>query len=587
MKNEPSFNVGKIRQPIVTVAGHVDHGKTSLLDAIRSSSVAEGEAGAITQKISFTAFTAEKLKIACPLIEKKGLQLDIPGFLFIDTPGHAAFNNLRKRGGSLADLAILVIDINEGIKPQTAEVIQILKQNKTPFIIALNKIDKINGWSKIGNEMSESVERQSTHVRQVFDERLYTLIASLQNYGLDPELYYKISDFTKQIAMVPCSARTREGIPEILMMLCGLSQRFLKKQLILGDKAKGVVLEIKKDKNLNYIESILYDGTLRVGDEIAIATFEKPILTKVKAIHVIQPLSFKFKAEERASAASGIRLQLSDRVDILPGMPFMTFDKLGDAEKEFKKEVAGNIELDKKGIIIKADSLGSLEAMLVLLRDVNIKIVKAGIGEINKIDILSAKANLSIDELDAVVLGFNVGLDEEAKELVKELGNIKVLKEEVIYKLIENFQKFRDEKNKEIEKARLMELSRVCKLEVLHQHVFRNSNPAIFGVRIVSGNIISGMEVIDGKNETIGRIKNIQSDGKSVEEAKEGMEVAISISGLSFDRHLKDTKYLYSQISEKQFKKFKDNRDLLSSGEISALQEIKQIKQLRDGSWGG
>ncbi|HLD98485.1 MAG TPA: translation initiation factor IF-2 [Candidatus Nanoarchaeia archaeon] len=579
----------KIRQPICTVAGHVDHGKTSLLDSIRSSSVAEGEAGAITQKISFTSFTADKLKVACPLIDKKGIKLDIPGFLFIDTPGHAAFNNLRKRGGSLADLAILVIDINEGIKPQTAEVIQILKQNKTPFIIALNKIDKINGWNSSGGEleMSESIERQPIHVRQMFDEKIYTLMASIQNYGFDPELYYKITDFTKQIAMVPCSAKTHEGIPEILMVLCGLSQKFLKQQLMLGNKAKGVILEIKKDKNLNYIESILYDGVLSVGQEIAIATFENAIITKVKSIHVIQPLSVKFSSQESVSAAAGIRLQLGDKIDVLPGMPFMTFDKLEDAEKEFKKEIAGNIELDKKGVIIKADSLGSLEAMLVLLRESNIKVVKAGIGSINKTDILSAKANLNIDALDAVVLGFNVGLDEEANELSKGYGNIKVICDEVIYKLIENFQKFREEKNKEIEKSRLMELSRVCKLEILHQYVFHNSNPAIFGVKIVAGDIVSGMEVIDNNNEVIGRIKNIQADGKGVEEAKEGMEVAISIPGVTFDRHLKDMKYLYSEISEKQFKKFKDNRDLLSSSEISALQEIKQIKQTRNSSWGG
>ena len=138
----------KIRQPIVTVVGHVDHGKTSILDSLRDSCVQEDEAGGITQKISFTSYPMDQLKTACPLIDKNGIQLNIPGFLLIDTPGHAAFTNLRKRGGSLADLAVLVIDINDGIKPQTAEVIQILKHNKTPFIIALNKIDNISGWKK-------------------------------------------------------------------------------------------------------------------------------------------------------------------------------------------------------------------------------------------------------------------------------------------------------------------------------------------------------------------------------------------------------------------------------------------------------
>src|SRR3989304_2096794 len=154
----------KIRQPIVTVCGHVDHGKTSILDALRGSSVQSGEAGGITQKISFTLFPSEQLKKACPLIEKQGINLDFPGFLFIDTPGHAAFTNLRKRGGSLADLAVLVIDINEGIKPQTSEVIQILKANKVPFVIALNKIDSISGWQKHDN-LKESIESQAINAR--------------------------------------------------------------------------------------------------------------------------------------------------------------------------------------------------------------------------------------------------------------------------------------------------------------------------------------------------------------------------------------------------------------------------------------
>lgn len=576
-----------IRQPIVTVAGHVDHGKTSLLDSIRSSSVADDEAGAITQKISFTSFSYEKLKVACPLIDKKGLKLEIPGFLFIDTPGHAAFNNLRKRGGSLADLAIVVVDINEGIKPQTAEVIQILKQNKTPFIVALNKIDRINGWKKVGDELEQSLEMQPSHVRQDFDEKYYTLVSAFQNYGFDPELYYKISDFSKQLVFVPCSAKTKEGIPEILMMLCGLSQRFLKQNLYLGKEAKGVVLEIKKEKNINYIESILYDGVLKVGDEIAIASFDNTYTTKVKAIHKILPLSFKFASESQVSAAAGIRIQICDKIDILPGMPFMTFENIDDAKKEFKKEISGNIELDKKGIIIKADSLGSLEAMLVLLREANIKVVKAGIGNINKVDILSAKANINIDELDAVVLGFNVEIDEETKMLARDITQVKIMTEKVIYKLIENFSLYREEKTKEIEKERMMELAKVAKVEILPQYVFRNSNPAIFGVRILAGKLSSNMEVIDSNDEVIGRIKNIQSEGKSVQEASEGMEVAISIPGLSFDRHLKDVKFLFSQISEKQFKKFRDNKDLLTSNEISALQEIRQIKQNKNNEWGG
>ncbi|MFA5993242.1 MAG: translation initiation factor IF-2 [Candidatus Pacearchaeota archaeon] len=571
----------KIRQPIVTVAGHVDHGKTSLLDAIRCSSVAECEAGNITQKISFTWFTTEYLKKSCPLIEKNKIELEIPGFLFIDTPGHAAFNNLRKRGGSLADLAILVIDINEGIKPQTTEVIQIMKANKTPFVIALNKIDRIGGWSKISEALNENIERQPQHVRQEFDEKLYTLIGALNSYGIDPDLYYKITDFTKHIALIPCSAKTKEGIPELLMVLCGLSQRFLKQQLTLGNKAKGVILEIKQEKAMNFIEAILYDGTLSVGDEIAIATFDEPVSTKIKAIHQIQPMSMKFSPVEEVSAAAGIRIQISDRFDILPGMPFTTYTNLEEVNKELKKEIGGNVQLDKKGVIIKADSLGSLEAMLVLLRQSNIEVVKAGIGNINKTDLLAAKANLQIDEIDAIVLGFNVVIDEE----VKDLYGVKVLTDSVIYKLIENVQKFRDEKAREIERNRLMELAKIVKLEILPQYVFRNSNPAIFGVRVVAGTLASGMELIDEEGEDIGRVKNVQSENKSVDTATQGMEVAIALPGVTFDRHLKDKNYLYSNTTEKQFRKFKENKDLLSGDELSVLAQISQIKSKKGENW--
>ena len=553
-----------IRQPIVTVAGHVDHGKTSILDSIRESSVAEGEAGGITQRISFTVFTADHLKASCPLIDKQGIKLEIPGFLFIDTPGHAAFNNLRKRGGSLADLAILVIDINEGIKPQTAEVIQILKSNKTPFIVALNKIDRISGWKKANDELKNSLQQQPQHVKQEFDEKFYTIVGALNSYGFDAELFYKISDFTKQLTLVPCSAKTREGIPEILMMLCGLSQRFLKDRLKLGDKAKGVILEIKKEKAFNYVECVLYDGILKVNDEVAIATFDKPILTKVKAIQEIQPLSIKFASVNESTAAAGIRIQISDKTDVLPGMPFMQYNTLEEATSEFKKEIGEGIKIDKRGIIIKADSLGSLEALIVLLKQANVKFVKAGIGNINKADLLSAKANFEIDPIDAVVAGFNVSVDEE----VKDTYGVKIITEAVIYKLIENLQKFREEKAKEIERERLMGLAKIGKLEILHKYIFRNSNPAVFGVRITAGKIVSGMELIDDNGEVIGRVKGIQADNKKVEEATAGMEVAISISGIYFDRHLADKKFLYSELSENQFKKFKGNRDLLASDEL-------------------
>jgi translation initiation factor 5B len=582
----------KIRQPIVTVCGHVDHGKTSILDTLRGTSVQEGECGGITQKISFTSYPMNQLKSSCYLIEKSGIKLNIPGFLLIDTPGHAAFTNLRKRGGSLADLAILVIDINEGIKPQTAEVIQILKLNKTPFLIALNKIDNISGWRKNNDKpLKESIESQAMNVKQIFDERYMTLIGSLNSYGFDSDLYYNINDFTKKIALVPCSARTKEGIPELVMMLCGLSQKYLSDKLKLGEEPKGVLLEIKKEKSTNYIEAILYDGELKKTDEIVIANFnveKDPIVTKIRILEEIEPLCAKFKPKDKVTASTGIRMQLVEKDEVLPGMPFEIYkNNLKELKEKFSKEISEKIQTKKNGIIAKADSLGSLEALLFLLENQKIPVVKVGIGNINKTDVISAKANIDINELDAIIVGFNVSIEEDAKELIKDQGKkIKVITEEVVYKLIESLVDWRLGKQKDIEKKRLMELTTICKIRILHQYVFRNTSPAIFGVKVEAGKLKQQINFIDEKGEKVGKIKNIQSEKKSVQEANEGMEVAISMPGVNFERIMKDKNYLYSDIGESQFRTFKKNKDLLSGGEMKILQEIAEIKRKEKADWG-
>ncbi|MFH1710780.1 MAG: translation initiation factor IF-2 [Nanoarchaeota archaeon] len=576
-----------IRQPIVTVCGHVDHGKTSILDKIRGSKIAAAEAGGITQKISFTLFPAENIKKGCWLLDKHNIALKIPGFLFIDTPGHAAFTNLRKRGGSLADLAIVVIDINEGIKPQTSEVLSILKANKTPFIIALNKIDNISGWRKLDDDLKSSIDQQALHAKQQFEESLYTFQASLNSYGFNSDLYYNVTDFTKKICLVPVSARTGEGIPELLMMLCGLSQRFLTDRLSLAEKAKGIVLEVKQEKSTNYIEAILYDGKLKVNDEIVIATFNEPIKAKIRNLEQIKPLSAQFQAVKESIAAIGLRVQLSERADVLPGMPFQIFkNNIQEIAKEFKKELSEIIKTDSEGIIVKADSLGSLEALLTLLKQENIRILKAGIGKINKQDLMSGKANTEINPLNACILGFNTDLDEEAKELSKKEKDVKIIVNEVIYKLIEDLKEYQEDKLKEIEKAKLMSLSSVFKLQILPQYVFHNAKPAIFGVKVLGGKLKADVNMISKAGEKVGHAKNIQHEKASINEAGENMEVAISVPGITFDRQLKDVEFLYSNMGETQFRQFKKNKDVLTQSEMRVLQEIAEIKRKEKITWG-
>src|SRR3990167_3043802 len=573
-KESPKASSYGIRSPIVTVCGHVDHGKTTILDCFRGSALQAGEAGGITQKISFTKYPLEQIRQACPTLEEKGVKLEIPGFLFIDTPGHAAFTNLRKRGGSLADLAIVVVSIKEGIKPQTAEVLQILKAHKTPFLIALNKIDNISGWRK-GDELQHSIDQQPINVRQEFDEALLIFQSSLKEHGFDSDLYFDVTDFTKKIAIVPCSARTKEGISELLFVICGLCQRFLKERLKTSAEAKGVILELKKEKGIEWAEAILYDGSLDEGDELIIGSFGEPVISKVRSIAEILPLSTKYKPVKKVVAATGIRMQLTNKEGIVSGMPFQEAkEDIEEVKAQFRKDIARVMNLDKQGIVIKADSLGSLEALITLLKQEKMQIIKAGVGPVSKSDISAAKANLTISPLDAVIVGFNVGFDEN----IEVPKSVKIFTDPVIYKLIENLALWRKKREEELMREKMLGLATICKLEILPQYVFRNSNPAIFGVRVLAGKIRNGIPLIDNKGEPVGHVKSLQHEKESVSEATQGQELALAIPGIAFDRRLKEIKYLYASVSEGQLKQFKKNQELLSSAEVAVLSEVIALK---------
>jgi translation initiation factor 5B len=556
---------------------------TSILDELRGTSIQQGEAGGITQKISFTSLPQEKIvERAGNLLDKFKIPLEIPGFLFIDTPGHAAFTNLRKRGGALADLAVLVIDINDGIKPQTAEVINILKMNKTPFVIALNKIDNISGWkSSDSKRVLDSLNRQGINVKQDFDEKFFTLVGALQSHHIEPELYMKISDFTKNVAIVPCSAKTGEGIEELLTILCALSQKFLKERLKLGSVGKGILLEVIKEKAFNHLESIMYDGTLKVGDEIAIASFNGTQTAKIRGIQESLPLNKGFLSVNEVSAASGIRIQVNLKEDISSGMPFAVINNnLETLKKEFDEDISEGICLDEQGIVAKADSLGSLEALLTLLREAHIGVARAEIGPITKKDLSFAS---TLQDEDKVIIGFNVIEGEEFTK--EELSKTKIICEEVVYKLVEEVEKYRENKRREIERKKLNELPSLVKVHIL-DFIFRNSSPAVFGIRIEGGTLKKEIEIINISDEKIGRVKAMQHERNNLDRAEKGKEIAISMPGVNFERQLKTGENLYSNLSEFQFRKFKEHKDLLTSEEKQILQEIAAIKRKEKVTWG-
>jgi len=572
-----------IRQPIVTVAGHVDHGKTSLLDSIRGTTVAKKEPGAITQSISCTILPASQIKkLTSKLLDKFKIKLTIPGFLFVDTPGHAAFTNLRRRGGSLADLVILVVDIRDGIMEQTVESINILKEQKVPFIIALNKIDSISGWQQRKKELSENIKAQPDYVKKEFDKNFYRIVARLNEFGFDSDLFERILDFTKQVPIVPVSAKTGEGLPELLVMLLGLSQKFLEKKLILKEKQpRGTILEVKREKTITYLETVIYEGIIKQGSIIVIGSFEEPIITKIRALFEALPLGKGFKSAKEVTAASFLRLQVPAGKEIFPGMPLIGTENeksIEAAKIEVKKEVAETIKLDKEGIVIKADSLGSLEALLLQLKKDGIRVSKASIGNITKADILHAS---SMQPIEQVVLGFNVETEKEKEE---PQDKVNIITSPIIYKLLEELAKWQDEKEKELLKEKLA-VTIPFKLKVL-PYIFRKNKPAIFGVRVEAGKLKSGITVMNREGKKIDKIKAIQSEGERVEEAGKGKEVAISLPKITIGRQVKEKDILYSAINPAEFRKLEKNRKFLSSDELSALQEILDIMRRKDPVWG-
>lgn len=573
------------RQPIVTIIGHVDHGKTTILDSIRSTAVASKEAGGITQKISSTLFPAEILEKKCKdLLNKYKITLSIPGFLFIDTPGHAAFTNLRKRGGALADLAILVIDINEGLMPQTIESIEILKANKTPFIVALNKTDAISGWQKRADNIEESIEKQSNYVKKDFETKLFKIIGSLSMYGFDSEIFFRISNFTKQIALIPCSGKTGEGISELVVMLAGLSQKFLTGKIELHEKeAKGSILEVKREKSTIYLEAVVYDGILNLNDTIVIAGLENPVVAKVRSLSEAKPLGKGYEAKKQVRAATGIRIQVPNASEVLPGMPFVSAKEkeIERAAAEIQKEISDSIKTDDNGIVIKADSLGSLEALIMLLKKSRICVRKAGIGNISKSDAIAAHASLKENPLEAVVLGFNVEKSEETGEEQE----VKIITDAVVYRLIENFETWRNGKKLELERAQLENVTMPCKIRVL-KYVFRQSKPAIFGVTVLGGTLKPEIYLMNKDGEKIDKIKVMQLEGKNIDRAIRTKDVAISLPKITFGRQIKEDEILYSDINEDEFKKLRENKKLLNSEEIAILQEIAQIKRKEKATWG-
>ena len=589
----------KIRSPIVSVLGHVDHGKTTLLDYIRGSTIADKEAGGITQHIGATEIPNDTIEEICGnFISRLTIKDLIPGLFFIDTPGHAAFTSLRKRGGALADLAVLIVDVNDGFKPQTYEALNILKMYKTPFIVVANKIDMLFGWeTHEGASFKESFNQQAPSVQQALDTKVYEIVGTLHKEGFQSERFDRISNFASQISIIPISARSGEGIIEVLAMLLGLAQEYLTEQLEINEDApaKGTVLEIKEEVGLGLtIDSIIYDGVLRTNDEIALMTSSNEVLT-TKIRSILRPLPLeemrdskkKFQKFDEVVAAAGIKIAAPNLDDVVSGSPLRVLSDKENVEEEILKEIEDiTISTEDEGILVKADTLGSLEAIVKLLRELEIPIREADIGDVNRRDIINSSIALNEDDAHGAIIAFNVDVNTNSQEDL-ENSDVKLFKGDIIYQIIEDYEAWIDEMEQAKKKAFYDAIIKPAKFMSLPKLVFHQSKPAIIGIESISGTVKQGQTVINKNGKYVGVIACMEDKGETLPSIPRGQRVAMAIKDAVVGKHFDEGDELYVDIPEKHYKFIeREFKEKLTEDEFETLYEFVEIKRKQDPDWG-
>lgn len=581
-----------IRQPIVSVLGHVDHGKTTLLDRVRGTTVASREAGAITQHIGATEVPLDVVKDLCGDL-MKGRTFQVPGLLFIDTPGHHAFTTLRARGGALADLAVLVVDITEGLRPQTVESLKILKRYKTPFVVAANKIDRLPGWRRQSSQpFVVSYEKQNKGAKDALDEALYDLIGRLYEQGFSGDRYDRIQDFRKVVAIVPTSAKYGEGIPDLLLVLIGLAQRFLERELRTEEgPGAGTILEVKEERGLGVtLDAILYKGILRKGDILVLgSTSGEPRVSRVRALLKPKPLDEirdpenRFDQVKEVRAAAGIKIAAPDLSGVAAGAPLRAAGPdLEEAKRQVLEETRLEVELSEDGLIIKADALGSLEGLAFQMKESGLLVRQAALGPVSRRDVVEA-ATIQ-DPLKRVILAFNVHLLQEAQEALLASSDVAVIQGDVVYKIIDDYNAWAQKRQAELEKAKRQQVVFPGKLLLLQDYVFRTSKPAIVGVRILAGRVRVGQSLLKEDGRIIGRVRSMRSGEQSLPEAAAGSEVAVALDGPTVGRQINPGDILYVDIPEGDVSALE--RGGLNPDEVEVLDAVKMVKRKEDPFWG-
>jgi len=588
-----------MRQPIVCMLGHVDTGKTSLLDKIRGTAVQAREAGGLTQQIGASYFPFDTLvAITRQLMQNVNLDVKVPGLLVVDTPGHEAFANLRSRGGSVADIAILVVDAMHGFENQTFESLTILKSRKVPFIVAANKIDRIDGWvSEENRPFMKSYNAQSKWVKEDLDNRLYNMMGTLSREGFSSERFDRVRDFTKNVAIVPVSAKTGEGIGELLAVLIGLTQQYLEQKLqVIEGPAMGTVLEVRDEVGLGTtLNAIIYDGTLNADDTIVIGGKEGPITTKIRAILVPQPLDEirdprkKFISISKAHAASGIKIAAPDIGDAIPGSALIAVGgemTLNRAVEEVASEMERlRIQTDNVGIILKTDTLGSLEAIVESLRKKEVPIRIADIGDVSRRDVIEAMSVKHEEPLYGAILAFNVKILPDAEREAHD-NKIQVFWNDIIYNLMDDYIRWMEEEREAKARKEFDVLVKPGKIEIMDGYVFRRAKPAIFGAKVLGGQITPSVNMINVEGTRIGRISQIQDRGEAISRADEGQEVAVAMPQPIVGRHIKERDVLYVDIPERHAKQLRTKfAGRLTEKQVEALKELVELKRKTDVLW--
>lgn len=593
-KGKESDDEYEYRSSIVCILGHVDTGKTKLLDKLRHTNVQDNEAGGITQQIGATFFPKEVLDAEIRKIDGD-IKCLSNGIMIIDTPGHESFYNLRKRGSSLCDIAILVIDLMHGLEQQTKESIQILRQRNCPFVIALNKIDRLYMWEKHDwSPFNETFKKQPADTQGEFYDRLSTVLNELSEQGLNCNLYWENKNLRKYVSIVPTSAITGEGIPDLIMIIVKLTQTFMLKNIAYQDKLECTVLEVKNIEGLGTtVDVILTNGILRETDTIVLCGMNGPIVTIIRALLTPQPLKeLRIKNEyvhhKSIKACIGVKISANNLEEVVCGTSLFVANTPEEVE-ECKKKVMTDISnvfdhVDKSGVglYVMASTLGSLEALLIFLNDSKIPVFAVNIGTVQKKDVKKASIMREKGRPEySVILAFDVKVDPDAVKEAAVLG-VEIMAKDIIYHLFDSFTEYMKKIEDEKKKTKLTEAVFPCELKIIEDYVFNKKDPLIMGVKIVAGILKIGTPLyVPDKKIKIGNVLSIELNKKGVEKATKNQEVCIKVEGephITFGRHFDATQKVYSKITRENIDVLKEFfRDELTMDDWKLVMQLKKI----------